>query len=140
MRSGPTVDPVAGIDLNGDGFNTDRPGTLERNSFRIDSFKNLDIALAKTFKFGGAHSVEMRADIFNVFNSENVTPREQRVRRNPAAAGGDVLSADTRRRTRGSSSSRRGIDSEPLGRTSRPLPTGRCRSGRSELQPPSVEG
>ena len=71
MRSGPTVDPVAGIDLNGDGFNTDRPGTFERNSFRIDSYKNLDIALSKQFKFGASQSVEIRADIFNVFNSEN---------------------------------------------------------------------
>ena len=72
VRSGPTVDPVAGTDLNGDGFNTDRPGTFERNSFRIESFNNVDIAVAKTFKLGGSQSVEVRADVFNLFNSENI--------------------------------------------------------------------
>jgi hypothetical protein len=88
VRSGPTVDPVAGTDLNGDGFNTDRPGTLERNSFRIESFNNVDIAVAKTFKLGGSQSVEIRADVFNLFNSENIlavnnvfgtTPNQQAV-------------------------------------------------------------
>jgi outer membrane receptor protein involved in Fe transport len=71
LRSGSTVDPVAGTDLNGDGFNTDRPGTLERNSFRTETFGNFDLSLSKTLRLTG-NSIELRADVFNVFNTENV--------------------------------------------------------------------
>lgn len=83
-RSGATVDPQAGADLNGDAFFTDRPGAFERNSFRIESVQNLDVALAKSFTLTGRTSVELRADIFNVFNTKNVIGVNSVWGRNPA--------------------------------------------------------
>jgi hypothetical protein len=72
VRSGLPVDPQAGADLNGDGFTTDRPGTLARNSSRLPTFKSVDISLAKTFTLRTPHQVELRMDVFNLFNATNV--------------------------------------------------------------------
>ncbi len=63
---------MAGADLNGDGFLTDRPGAFARNSFRLPATKVLDLTAAKSFKLGGPHKVELRADVFNVLNRTNV--------------------------------------------------------------------
>jgi len=73
IRSGLTVDPQAGTDLNGDGFLTDRPGALTRNSFRLPASKTVDVSLAKTFAFGGPHQLEARMDVFNLLNAINIT-------------------------------------------------------------------
>jgi hypothetical protein len=73
FKSGLPVDPQAGADLNGDGFNTDRPGTLARNSYRLPTSKTIDIAAAKTFAFVGSNQIEVRMDVFNLLNAINVT-------------------------------------------------------------------
>jgi hypothetical protein len=73
IRSGLPVDPQAGADLNGDGFTTDRPGTLERNSFRWPTYKALDISLSKGFAVRGSQQIEVRMDVFNVFDAMNVS-------------------------------------------------------------------
>ena len=73
VRSGLPVDPLAGVDLNGDTFLNDRPGTLARNSFRRPAYKKLDIALAKTIRLGGRSQAELRADVFNVLNALDVS-------------------------------------------------------------------
>jgi hypothetical protein len=72
FKSGLTVDPQAGTDLNGDGFNTDRPGTLARNSFRMPTWKSIDISAAKSFALGGSQALEVRMDVFNLLNATNV--------------------------------------------------------------------
>ncbi len=73
FKSGLPVDPQAGADLNGDGFNTDRPGTLARNSSRLPTSKIIDISASKTFAFIGSHQIEIRMDVFNLLNAMNVT-------------------------------------------------------------------
>jgi hypothetical protein len=73
VRSGTPVDPLAGIDLNGDTFLNDRPGTLARNSFRRPTYKTFDFALAKTVRIAGRNQAELRADFFNVLNALNVS-------------------------------------------------------------------
>lgn len=73
IRSGLTVDPAAGSDLNGDGFTTDRPGSFERNSFRWPRYASFDFALAKTLGLRGPHQVELRMDVFNLFNHTNIS-------------------------------------------------------------------
>jgi hypothetical protein len=73
IKSGLPVDPQAGTDLNGDGFTTDRPGTLARNSFRLPAFKTVDVSAAKTFAFLGPHQFEVRMDVFNLLNAINTT-------------------------------------------------------------------
>jgi len=73
IKSGLPVDPQAGTDLNGDGFTTDRPGTLARNSYRLPAFKTVDVSAAKTFAFLGPHQLEVRMDVFNLLNAINTT-------------------------------------------------------------------
>jgi outer membrane receptor protein involved in Fe transport len=73
IRSGLPVDPQAGTDLNGDGFTTDRPGTLERNSFRLPTYKAVDVSLSKALVLRGSQQLELRMDVFNLFNATNVT-------------------------------------------------------------------
>jgi Carboxypeptidase regulatory-like domain len=72
LKSGLPVDPQAGTDLNGDGFTTDRPGTLARNSFRLPAYRTVDLTVAKTLSVGGPHRIELRADVFNLLNRMNV--------------------------------------------------------------------
>jgi len=72
LKSGLPVDPMAGTDLNGDGFTTDRPGTLARNSVRMPAFKSVDVTIAKALNLRGPHRIELRADVFNVLNRMNV--------------------------------------------------------------------
>jgi len=73
FRSGLTVDPQAGTDLNGDGFTTDRPGTLARNSSRLPASKTVDVSIAKTLGLRGPHELELRMDVFNLLNATNIT-------------------------------------------------------------------
>jgi hypothetical protein len=73
IRSGLPVDPQAGADLNGDGFTTDRPGTLARNSSRLPTAKTVDMSIGKAFSLVDAHQVELRMDVFNLLNATNVT-------------------------------------------------------------------
>jgi hypothetical protein len=73
FRSGAPVDPQAGVDLNGDGFLTDRPGTLARNSFRLPASKTVDVSVAKTVTLAGSQQIELRMDVFNLLNAVNVT-------------------------------------------------------------------
>ncbi len=73
LKSGLTVDPQAGTDLNGDGFLTDRPGAIARNSFRLPKSKTVDISLAKTLTVSRSHAIELRMDVFNLFDAFNIT-------------------------------------------------------------------
>ena len=43
-------------------------GTMGRNIFRDDGFKNLDFSLFKDFKFKERYNAQFRVEIFNVFN------------------------------------------------------------------------
>jgi len=60
-------------DLNGDGFRIDlAPGVSHVNSARTDSsFQQFDLRLSKEFTFGDRLSLELVAEMFNVFNEEN---------------------------------------------------------------------
>src|SRR6185503_17613501 len=89
VKSGLPVDPQAGADLNGDGFTTDRPGTLARNSSRLPTSKTVDVSVGKTLALGGPHQIELRMDAFNLFDAFNVTAANNvygRVQGSPVAA------------------------------------------------------
>jgi hypothetical protein len=83
-RSGSRIDPFAGADLNGDGFFTDRPGDFARNSFQTEAVTNFDMSLVKSVALGSARTIELRADVFNVFNTENITAVNNVWGRDPA--------------------------------------------------------
>jgi hypothetical protein len=75
LRSGLPYTGVVGSDADGDGVNMggygDRPAGVDRNSFRLPTFKNFDISVAKEFRFGDRHAFELRLDLFNTFNTAN---------------------------------------------------------------------
>ena len=47
-------------------------GTMGRNLFRDNGFKNLDFSVFKNFRFKERLNAEFRAEIFNVFNHPTV--------------------------------------------------------------------
>jgi outer membrane receptor protein involved in Fe transport len=73
----PGVDPFVKdgglVFLNPAAFSTPAPGTfgnLERNSIHGPSFRQVDFVAAKKINMGGPN-VELRAEVFNIFNTTN---------------------------------------------------------------------
>jgi hypothetical protein len=74
----PGVDPYIKdgglVFLNPAAFSMPAPGTfgdLERNSIHGPNVKQLDLVVAKRLGIGSGRNVELRAEIFNVFNANN---------------------------------------------------------------------
>ncbi len=60
------------VDANGDGRSqTDRPGSIGRNTGLGESIYTLDTRLSRRFKFGERRSLELIAEGFNLFNRTN---------------------------------------------------------------------
>ncbi|HEV2690796.1 MAG TPA: hypothetical protein VGV35_19705 [Bryobacteraceae bacterium] len=73
-QSGGYYTLFAGTDVNHDGnANTDRVATTGRNTFRGGRLVNLDLRLARRFRFNDKLSAEAIAEAFNICNSLNVT-------------------------------------------------------------------
>ena len=70
--SGLPVNPVTGVDNNGDGYTVDRPVGLGRNSFKAPPQRTMDVSLAKQFPLHDRFNIEVRAQTFNVLNSRNL--------------------------------------------------------------------
>jgi hypothetical protein len=71
LASGLPVNPVTGVDNNGDGYLIDRPVGLGRNSFRTPMQASLDLSLAKRFRVRENMQLEFRAEAFNLTNHTN---------------------------------------------------------------------
>jgi hypothetical protein len=69
--SGLPVNPITGIDNNGDTYVVDRPVGVGRNSFRAPRQLNVDAAVAKRFKLNGRIQAEARIEALNLFNHPN---------------------------------------------------------------------
>ena len=74
----PGVDPFIHdgslLFLNPAAFSTPAPGTygnLERNSLHGPNFKQVDLVMAKRVPMSGRSTIELRAEIFNIFNIIN---------------------------------------------------------------------
>ena len=52
----------------------DRFGNLGRNVVRGPGFRNTDLSVMKTVRLGGAVRMQLRADIFDLFNQANLGP------------------------------------------------------------------
>ncbi len=64
----------AGFDVNGDGFPFSyRVGNLGRNTYRGDPSYTTDVRLQKVFDFGERVKAEASAEVFNLFNRQNVS-------------------------------------------------------------------
>jgi hypothetical protein len=69
---------TVGSDLNKDGTNNDRPYLavgvpMERNAFRNRSFSNFDLRVQKNIKITESKHIRLSAEMFNLFNSMNLT-------------------------------------------------------------------
>lgn len=74
LASGLRINPLTGVDNNGDGINTDRPAGFARNLFVGPSHKRFDASFVKKFaltQFSETMRLELRADVFNAFNNSN---------------------------------------------------------------------
>jgi len=69
--SGLPVNPITGVDNNGDGYTVDRPVGAGRDSFRAAAQKAIDAAVAKKFSLRGKLSIETRIEALNFLNSKN---------------------------------------------------------------------
>jgi outer membrane receptor for ferrienterochelin and colicin len=71
------VDARAGADLNGDTVNNDRPYQsagvpFKRNAFRNRPVYNVDLRMQKGFRFTDKARLTFSAEMFNLFNFDNV--------------------------------------------------------------------
>jgi hypothetical protein len=74
----PGVDPylhdASGYYLNPAAFATPLPGTygnMPRNALRGPAFNQIDLSFTKRIPITGNHAIELRADIYNIFNRVN---------------------------------------------------------------------
>jgi hypothetical protein len=79
--SGQPIDPLAGSNIDGDGKSQGTSGDrafrsvgvpFARNAFRNDGFKTVNLRLIKEFKFQERYTVQLSAELFNLFNFKNV--------------------------------------------------------------------
>ncbi len=70
LSSGQPLNVTTGRDDNGDTIFNDRPVGFARNSGRTAGFAQVDLGLLREMGVGGAR-LQLRADIFNVFNRAN---------------------------------------------------------------------
>jgi outer membrane receptor protein involved in Fe transport len=71
LGSGLPINAVTGVDNDGDGYRFDRPVGFSRNSFRTPMQATFDTSLAKRFNLSEGVRVELRAEVFNLFNRNN---------------------------------------------------------------------
>ena len=75
--TGQPIDPIALADLNGDGSTSDRGyraigQPFGRNSFRNRGWKSVNLRVNKEFKFHEKYRMQIFAEMFNLFNWDNV--------------------------------------------------------------------
>jgi hypothetical protein len=103
-RTGLPFNAIANSDLNGDNVAfTDRPFSAPgvsfgRNAFRNRSFRNVDFRVLKDFRITENAKVQFSAELFNLFNFENVIFAGNTNVYGPgiSAATGAVVPADSR--------------------------------------------
>lgn len=71
LAGGIPVNPLTGVDNNGDTTLRGRPATFGRNAFRGPRQTTLDLSFTKSILFSERTRVELRADAFNLFNGSN---------------------------------------------------------------------
>lgn len=74
IASGVRINPLTGVDNNGDGRTVDRPAGFERNSFVGKGQTRFDASVSKSFRVNSISETarfELRGDVFNLFNNSN---------------------------------------------------------------------
>ncbi len=71
MASALPVNALTGVDNNGDLLQFDRPAGFGRNAFRGTPHRSFDLSLMRPVAFSERARLELRADVFNLFNNQN---------------------------------------------------------------------
>jgi outer membrane receptor protein involved in Fe transport len=90
LGSGLPINAVTGVDNDGDGYRSDRPVGFARNSFRTPMQATFDASLAKRIQVREGVRVELRAEVFNLFNRNNYI-KLQNIYGNSTAPRADFL-------------------------------------------------
>jgi hypothetical protein len=90
LGSGLPINAVTGVDNDGDGYRSDRPVGIARNSFRTPLQTTFDASLAKRFQVREGVRFELRAEVFNLFNRNNYI-KLQNIYGNAATPRADFL-------------------------------------------------
>ena len=77
IRAGVPIDVSVGSDANQDRGGPDRPYSapgvpFERNAFRNRAVKEVNVRAQKSFKLGDRQKLVLTAEVFNVFNFDNI--------------------------------------------------------------------
>jgi hypothetical protein len=72
-NSAPPYDHTTGTDDNLDFIRNDRPAGVAYNALRGDPYFQMDLRLSKKFSFGDTRKVEILWEMFNVFNTRNLS-------------------------------------------------------------------
>ena len=77
--TGQPIDPLAGADVNGSGSGSGNQRAFQavgkefpRNFFRNKGFKTVNLRILKDFKMGEKYTLQLSAEMFNLFNFDNV--------------------------------------------------------------------
>ncbi len=71
--SGQPIDPLAGTNVNGDGKSQSTSGVpFPRNYFRNVGYKTVNLRVMKDLKINEKYSLQLSAEMFNMFNFDNV--------------------------------------------------------------------
>ena len=69
-----SIQSITAADVNHDGnANTDRTGTVGRNTYRGDPLANVDVRVGRVFRLREKLNAEFNAEVFNIANTLNVT-------------------------------------------------------------------
>jgi hypothetical protein len=76
FNSGRPFSPRTGVDSNRDGILNDRPlldgSVVRRNTFRNNGYGDVSLRLQKNFSLPGEKTISVSAEMFNLFNFDNV--------------------------------------------------------------------
>ena len=72
-NSAPPYDHTTGRDDNLDFIRNDRPPGIRYNALRGDNYFQMDLRLSKKFAFDESKNVEVLWEMFNVFNTQNLS-------------------------------------------------------------------
>jgi hypothetical protein len=79
--TGQPIDPLAGSNVNGDGKSQSTSGDrafmavgtpFPRNYFRNEGWKTVNLRVMKDFRFSEKYTLQLSAELFNLFNFKNV--------------------------------------------------------------------
>lgn len=74
LTSGKPYNIITGVDNNNDGYLTDRPDGMGRNSARAPGYSCLNLMFSKNLNIKNNYNIDLIINVFNLFNHVNYDP------------------------------------------------------------------